>query len=93
MENGSRMQRQQAEVSLNKRDYFAANVPEAWRKPFWPTTYGGMRDAMIERGIIPSERADHDVLYSYNDKEAQKLFAVMAYEYADVMMECSNESS
>lgn len=72
---------------MSFRDYLAANCPDSWLDKAKPRTMGDVRDAMIERKIIPKSRKDAEVAKAYNKQEELKLDCALRYEYADMMIE------
>lgn len=76
-----------AHNGMTLRDYFATHCPDSWLKEATPTTIGGMRDALIERKIIPASRAQTvDVLRSYEERDERQLLVALRWEYADAML-------
>ena len=68
------------------RDYFAAHCPEYWVKLAFENTVGGIRDALIERDLIPKDAIKKDAFRSYSQADLLRLHAALRYEYADVML-------
>ena len=71
---------------MTLRDWFAGNCPESWLDLMTPTTLGEVRDAMIDRNLIPPNRKDFDVTRSYTRKDRIDLYIALRYEYADAMV-------
>lgn len=76
---------------MTRRDFFAATCPESELKARTPATVGEMRDELIRREIIPSDRKQGDVMRSYRERDSQKLKCILRFEYADEMIAASEK--
>ena len=76
---------------MTLRQYFANNCPDYWIEMTTPKTVGEMRDEMIARGIISPSAKHEEVCRSYNNKDEQKLYIALRYEYADAMIAEGNK--
>lgn len=77
--------------NITRRDFFATTCLESELKARMPATVGEMRDELIRRKIIPSDRKHGDVMRSYTEKDSQKLKCILRFEYADEMISASEK--
>ena len=72
--------------ALTVRDYFAAHCPQWWMEQRVGSTIGEIRDALIERKMIPASRKQEMATRAYTEAERLQLRIALQWEYADAML-------